>query len=323
LTPGNLDRLEELADRGVVGFKAFMCNSGIDDFARADDLTLYRGMRKAKQLGLPVAVHAESETITSMLTDELRSKGKMSIADYLISRPIVAEVEATQRAIILAEETGCKLHIVHVSNSRSIELVRRSVAARESDTTCETCPHYLILNEHDLHRLGAPAKCAPPLRSPGENDEMWQDLAGGKIAFVASDHSPAPASMKSGDDFFAIWGGIAGVQSTLSILLSRGPSLPLPRVAAVTSTNVAKRYAIPNKGAIDVGFDADLALVNVKACYELRKEHLLDRHKHSPYVGRTFHGVVMRTILRGQTIFDYPRTVAKHAGKLIRPARAS
>src|SRR3954464_10926814 len=71
LTPGNLDHMEELADRGVVGFKAFMCNSGIDDFARADDLTLYRGMRKAKQLGLPVAVHAESETMTSMLTDEL------------------------------------------------------------------------------------------------------------------------------------------------------------------------------------------------------------------------------------------------------------
>ena len=247
LTPGNVDRMEQLAERGVVGFKAFMSNSGIDDFARADDLTLYRGMKKAKQLGLPVAVHAESETITSMLTDELRSKGKHSIADYLASRPIVAEVEATQRAIILAEETGCKLHIVHVTNSRCVELVRRSVAARESDTTCETCPHYLILNENDLHRLGAAAKCAPPLRSPGENDEMWQDLAAGKIAFVASDHSPAPASMKTGDDFFAIWGGVAGVQSTLSILLSRGPALPLPQVAALTSINVAKRYSIPRQ----------------------------------------------------------------------------
>jgi allantoinase len=322
LTPGSLDHMEALADRGVVGFKAFMCNSGIDDFERADDLTLYRGMRKAKQLGLPVAVHAESETITSMLTNELRSKGKKSIADYLASRPIVAEVEATQRAIILAEETGCKLHIVHVSNSRSIELVRRSVAARESDATCETCPHYLILNEHDLHRLGAPAKCAPPLRSLGENDEMWQELAAGKIAFVASDHSPAPASMKTGEDFFAIWGGIAGVQSTMSILLSRGPSLPLPQVAALTSTNVAKRYAIPNKGAIAIGHDADLALVNVKACYELRREHLLDRHKLSPYVGRTFHGAVMRTILRGRTVFDYPNIVSTAGGKLIRPVRA-
>src|SRR5207244_3539080 len=117
LTPGNLDRMEELAERGVVGFKAFMCDSGIEGFPRADDLTLYRGMRKAKQLGLPVAVHAESETITSTLAAEILRDGKTSVRDFLKSRPIVAEVEATQRAIILAEETGCKLHIVHVSNS--------------------------------------------------------------------------------------------------------------------------------------------------------------------------------------------------------------
>jgi allantoinase len=322
LTPASLDHMEQLAERGVVGFKAFMCGSGIDDFARADDLTLYRGMKKAKQLGLPVAVHAESVEICAKLTAEIRSRGGKSIADYLASRPIVAEVEATQRAIILAEETGCKLHIVHVSNSRSIELVRRSVASGESDTTCETCPQYLILSEHDLHRLGAPAKCAPPLRSSAENDEMWQDLAAGKIAFVASDHSPAPASMKTGDDFFAIWGGIAGVQSTLPILLSRGPSLPLPQVAALTSTNIAKRYAIENKGDVRVGYDADLALVDMNAFYELRKEHLHDKHKLSPYVGRLFHGLVRRTIVRGTSVFLDGRIVTKPCGRLIKPKRA-
>jgi allantoinase len=276
-------------------------------------------MKIAKKLGLPVAVHAESEEITSKLTSEIRSKGGKSIGDYLASRPIVAEVEATQRAILLSEETGCKLHIVHVSNSRCTELVRRSVASGESDTTCETCPHYLVLNQHDLERLGAPAKCSPPLRSPGENDEMWQDLAAGKIAFVASDHSPAPASMKTGDDFFAIWGGIAGVQSTLSILLSRGPSLPLPQVAALTAGNVAKRYSIAKKGAIEVGYDADLALVNVAACYEVRREHLKDRHKLSPYVGRTFHGWVAKTIARGNVVFDYPNANTHARGRLIRP----
>ena len=192
--------------------------------------------------------------------------------------------------------------------------MRRSVASGESDTTCETCPHYLILNENDLHRLGAAAKCAPPLRSPGENDEMWQDLAAGKIAFVASDHSPAPASMKTGDDFFAIWGGIAGVQSTLSILLSRGPALPLSQVAALTATNVAKRYAIPNKGAIEIGFDADFALVNVAACYELKRESLKDRHKLSPYVGRTFHGWVKNTIVNGRIVFESPNIIAGALG---------
>src|SRR5581483_1324804 len=102
LTPQSLNHMEELAERGVIGFKAFMCNSGIDEFARADDLTLYRGMKIAKKLNLPVAVHAESDEITSILTQEIRSAGGKGIADYLKSRPIVAEVEATQRAILLA-----------------------------------------------------------------------------------------------------------------------------------------------------------------------------------------------------------------------------
>jgi len=276
-------------------------------------------MRKAKELGLPVAVHAESETITSMLAAEALAAGKSGIGDYLKSRPIVAEVEATQRAIILAEETGCKLHIVHVSNSRCTELVRRSAAARQSDTSCETCPHYLILNEHDVQRLGAPAKSAPPLRSPGENDEMWQDLAAGKILFVASDHSPAPASMKQNSNFFKVWGGIAGVQSTLSILLSRGPSLGLASVSRLIATNAARRFGIPNKGEIAVGFDADVALVNVNACYELKRDHLLDRHKLSPYVGRTFHGLVRRTILRGNTIFRDGKVDGPPRGRFVRP----
>jgi allantoinase len=197
LTPSNLDKLEELAARGVVGFKAFMSGSGIDDFKRADDLSLYRGMKTAAKLGLPVAVHAESEEITSALTAEIRGRGGTSWRDYLNSRPIVAEVEATQRAITLAAETGCRLHIVHVSTSRAAELVRLARQHGGADVTCETCPHYLTLTDADLERLGAPAKCAPPVRTTGDVDELWKDLVAGKFAFVASDHSPAPASTPS------------------------------------------------------------------------------------------------------------------------------
>jgi allantoinase len=320
LTAGNLDHLEELAGRGVIGFKAFMSNSGIADFDRVDDLSLYRGMKKAKELDLPLAVHAESESITSALTTEILSAGRADIAAYLESRPIVAEVEAIERAIILAEETGCRLHIVHVSTSRGIELVRRA-AARGTDVTCETCPHYLVLNGHDVTRLGAIAKCAPPLRSPGENDELWQDLSEGRISFVASDHSPSPPEMKTDQNFFKVWGGIAGVQSTLPILLSRAPALPLNLVAKLIATNVADRYRLPNKGTIEVGMDADLALVKVPACFKLKREDLLDRHRLSPYVGRTFHGVVKMTLLRGSVIFDDGKIVAQNGGRLIKPAR--
>ena len=320
LVPGNLDRLEELAERGVIGFKAFMSNSGIADFQCVDDLSLYRGMEKAMQLGLPVAVHAESEAITSALSAEIIAKGRTDIAAYLESRPIVAEVEAIERAIILCEETGCRLHIVHVSSSRGIELVCRA-AARGTDVTCETCPHYLALNRHDMERLGAAAKCAPPLRSPNENDKLWQDLAAGKIAFIASDHSPSPPEMKSDANFFKVWGGIAGVQSTLPILLSRAPSLPLKLVADLVATNVAQRYRLPEKGRIEIGMDADLALVDLPGRFELKREHLFDRHKLSPYVGRTFHGVVKMSLVRGSVVFDNGKVVARNGGRLIKPAR--
>jgi len=317
LTPNNLDHLEALAECGVIGFKAFMSDSGIEDFARADDWTLFRGMQIAKQLNLPVAVHAESQEITSRLTVEIRKSGGHGWKDYLASRPAIAEHEAISRAIFLAGETGCSLHIVHVSTSRGVEIVKQA-AENGVDVTCETCPHYLLLSETDLAQIGAPAKCAPPLRPASESPKLWRQLVEGDIQFVASDHSPSPASMKTGDDAFAIWGGIAGVQSTLPAIAGQ-PGFSPVQAARVTAENVAKRYRIGRKGAIVVGFDADFALVDLGATQTLRREDLLDRHKLSPYVGRTFHAVVRRTIARGKTIFQNGRVIPGEKPRLIRP----
>ncbi len=153
MTPENLDHLEELAARGVIGFKAFMCDSGIADFLCADDMTLYRGMQTAARLGLPVAVHAESQEITTRLTAEIRNRGGRGWPDYLESRPALAEAEAIQRAILLARQAGCSLHIVHVSTAHGVEIVRHAREVFAQDVTCETCPHYLLLNARDLEVL--------------------------------------------------------------------------------------------------------------------------------------------------------------------------
>jgi allantoinase len=324
LTPGGLDRLDELAACGVVGFKAFMSASGTPDFAAADDLTLYEGMARAARLGLPVAVHAESDALTAALASRAVAEGRLSAGDYLASRPVVAELEAIQRALLFAAETGCRLHVVHVSSGRGVALITEA-RARGVDVTCETCPHYLVLTAEDVERIGAAAKCAPPLRPASEQAELWARLLAGEVAFVASDHSPAPASLK-GDSplgFFGIWGGIAGVQSTLELLLTEGHhrrALSLPAIAALTAGNVAARLGLgPRKGALAPGADADIALVDLGAAWTLSRDDLRDRHRLSPYVGRALRGRVVGTLRRGQTIFLNGRVAEGGGGRLVRP----
>ena len=322
LVPGNLVFFDELAALGVAGFKAFMSNSGIDDFPAADDLTLYEGMACAARLGLPVAVHAENDTITGELARRAVARGQTSARDYLASRPVAAELEAIARAITFAEATLCRLHVVHVSTGRGVALVA-AARARGVDVSCETCPHYLVLTEDDLEELGAVAKCAPPLRARVEVEALWRALFDGSLPMVASDHSPAPASLKGGADFFKIWGGISGCQSTLHLLLTEGHerrALPLETIARITSGYVADRFGLaPAKGSLSAGADADLALVDLGHSAVLREEDLRYRHRHSPYVGRTLRGRVVRTLVRGTTVYHDGKVVSPPIGCLLAP----
>ena len=173
LVPGSIGEMADMAARGVVGFKAFMCDSGLPEFPRADDRTLRDGMSEAARLGLPVAVHAESEEITRALSDAMTGRGAR---DFLESRPVRAELEAIQRALRFAAETRAALHIVHVSSGRGVALAAEA-RAKGVDVSIETCPHYLWFTEEDVERLGAVAKCAPPLRPREDADALW-DRAG-------------------------------------------------------------------------------------------------------------------------------------------------
>jgi allantoinase len=316
LIPGNVPEMAELADRGVVGFKAFLCDSGLPEFPRADDLTLFDGLREAARLGLPVAVHAESQELTQRVVPQDRG----SVRAFLASRPVLAELEAIQRATLLAREAGAKLHIVHVSSGRGVALAAEA-RAHGTDVSIETCPHYLFFTEDDVERLGAIAKCAPPLRNAVEQDTLWTQLLTGAVDIVASDHSPAPPDMKAGD-FGRAWGGIAGVQSTLAVMLDRGyhyRQLSLERISSLIAAEPARRFRIPAKGGIAVGMDADLALVDISRSIQLRPEHLMQRHALSPYLGSTFRGGVERTIRRGETIFASGEIIARTNGRFVRP----
>jgi allantoinase len=325
IVPGNVEELEPLAAAGAIGFKAFMSNSGIDDFTAADDYTLYTAMQVAASVGRIVAVHAENEEITAGLARRAIAAGRTGARDYFESRPVIAELEAIGRAVFLAEETRCALHIVHVSTGRGVAMVAEA-RARGVNVSCETCPHYLVLTEDDLERLGAVAKCAPPLRPRTEVEALWEHVRVGTLSMVASDHSPAPASLKAGDDFFRIWGGISGCQSILPLLLADGYAargLPLEVIARCTAGYPAERFGLaPDRGALIVGAQADLALVDLDHEYEVAADDLRYRHRHSPYVGRAARGRVIRTLVRGITVQRDGVCIDRSVGRLVRPGPA-
>ncbi len=314
LVPGAVGEMAAMAACGVVGFKAFMCDSGLPEFPASDDRTLEAGMREAARLGLPVALHAESGTL-------VRSGHDGTARGFQESRPLAAELDAIARALTMAGETGASLHIVHVSSGAGVALAAEA-RARGVDVSIETCPHYLFFTSEDVERLGVVAKCAPPLRPPGEHQRLWAELLGGRVDVVASDHSPAEPRLKEGT-FLTAWGGIAGVQSTLAVLLSCGHherGLPLERMASLLAGAPARRFGLHRKGRLVVGTDADLTIVAPDEAFTLETAGLFQRHRMTPYLGRTFRGRVRQTIRRGEVIFEDGQITARTSGRFVRPA---
>jgi len=274
LVPGNLEQLAPMVERGAMGFKAFMCPSGIDEFPASDENTLREGMKRIAELDSILLMHAEDPAL-------LREPNGPTAGEFIASRPPEAEVSAIEMCVELSRDTGCRVHIVHVSTAAGAALLGGEVSG-------ETCPHYLLYTSDDLERLGGLGKCAPPFRS--------ERMA--LLPIVVSDHSPSTLNLKQGGDFRAIWGGISGCQSTRQLLLAMG--LELATIAAVTSTNIARRFRIAGKGDVAAGFDADLWLVDLSYEGELRREDLLYRNPFSAHEGSTICGRTVRTLVRGR-----------------------
>jgi allantoinase len=325
LIPGNLDQLASLRDAGVVGFKAFMSESGIASFPRANATVLREGMKRAAKLGLPVAVHAEDETLAARFTAAEQAAGRHDAAAWLASRPVEVELEAIRVALELAGETGCSLHIVHVSSPEGVALVEEA-RDRRVDVTAETCPHYLLLNDQDVAEIGALAKCAPPIRDEKRRKALWRDLRAGRIHTVGSDHSPAPAALKTSDDFFALWGGISGVQHGAALLFSACAATleqDLPRLSAVLARNVARRFRLGGrKGLLAEHWDADFCVIQPGRSRTIEAGDLWTRHQISPYVGRRSRVRVTDTYVRGHAVYAQGRLVnLPPPGRFLRPER--
>ncbi|MEZ4268525.1 MAG: allantoinase AllB [Myxococcota bacterium] len=319
VVPGNAADLGRLIDAGALGAKAFLCHSGIDDFPNSTEADLRLAMPALREAGAPLLAHAELE-----LGVDPEALAGFSAADYehwLRSRPKIYEDAAIALLIALCRETGCPVHIVHLSSATALPLLA-SARAEGLPVTVETCPHYLCLASEEVPPGDTTWKCAPPIRESDNRDALWQGLRDGVIDQVVSDHSPCTPALKHLDsgDFEAAWGGIASLQLGLRTVWTearrRGFALTdIARWMAETPARIAG--LAPRKGRIAVGLDADLVAFDPDAVGRVDAASLLHRHKVTPYAGAEISGRVVTTWLRGEVVHDDGATVGTPRGQTL------
>jgi allantoinase len=304
--PQSVEHVAELKNDGVIGVKAFMCDSGLAEYPAVDEFSLLEAAQRCAVLRLLLALHAEDPVATRRLGEQARTAGRRGALDWAHSRPPSTEVDAVRSALDAGRDTGARLHFVHVSTAAAANVVAEARASGQ-DVSVETCPHYLLLDEADLQRLGTFGKCAPPLRGREQVEALWQAVLDGTIDWIASDHSPCPPEMKQTDDIWSAWGGLAGVQTLLPALLTEGVharGLSLPKLVSLTAGTPARRLGLyPKKGVLEPGSDADLVLVDVDQEWTLEATHLRTRWPINPFVGHSFRGQVVMTLVRGTPVW--------------------
>jgi allantoinase len=301
--PGNTEALAGLAAAGALGCKAFMVHSGIDEFPNVSEADLRRAMPVLRDLGLPLLAHAELDLGAVALTGSVSA-----YRGYLESRPRSWEDAAIELLVQLCRDTGCAVHVVHLSSASALPSLR-AARAEGLPITVETCPHYLCLEAESIPDGATHYKCAPPIREHENREALWQALFEGVIDFVISDHSPCTPQLKQQEkgDFHAAWGGISSLQLGLPTIWTeaqrRGATL-LQLSRWLSTAPAAFAGLTGKKGAIAPGHDADLLIWDPDESFVLTPEQLFFKHKLSPYLGQRLTGRVRRTLLRGQTVYD-------------------
>jgi allantoinase len=306
LVPGNSGDLEELAAAGVLGVKAFLIHSGIDEFPNVNEHDLRTALPIIARTKIPLLVHCE---LAPTLTGARTQADPRSYREYLASRPRQWEHDAIDLMIRLCREHPCDVHIVHVS---SADAIPRLEVARGSGLplTTETCPHYLSFASEEIPDGDTRFKCAPPIREGQNRERLWEGLRRGTIDFVVSDHSPSIPAVKclAAGDFQKAWGGIASLQLGLPVVwteaVKRG--FGLPDVTEWMCRRPARFVGLGGrKGRIAPGYEADLVVWNPDEEFTVARQMLFHKHPVTPYEGRSLHGVVEITILRGRKVYQH------------------
>jgi len=295
----------------VLGFKTYFI-SGMNSFSRLDFDQFRQVLKIAKELNRPVLLHAEDYEMVTRAEASARVKGS-GWHNYYNSRPETVEIRAVKNAVTMAEEIGAELHIVHIGTAEAAKLL-----TGKNKITGETAPHYLQFSCNDLERIGGALKTAPVVKSPGNADGLWQALMDGTLDFVASDHAPVPASQKDTGSAWDDYSGIPGTGTLLPYMYSEGfvkRKINLNRFLQIISENAARRYGLfDRKGSIEIGKDADLVLVDPNANWTVKGQDFFSKGKITPFEGMTFQGRIIKTVVRGEVVYDYQRGMCVKPG---------
>lgn len=313
--PGNLRELRPMLDEGALGFKCFLVHSGVEEFPNVDEKQLRDAARELAKTGAPLLVHAELPGPI----EKAKPRGDSSAyRTYLASRPAAAEDEAIELLLRVCEETGARIHVVHLSSANALTTL---CAAREKKLrlTAETTPHYLHLEAEQVPDGRCEFKCAPPIREHANRERLWSGLEADLIDLIVSDHSPCTPHLK-GDDFMKAWGGISSLQFVLPIVwtecLLRGH--PLTHLTRWLCEGPARLAGLRGKGAIAPGNDADFVVWSPEESFVVEPSIIEHRHKVTPYLGERLNGVVHETWLRGERIFESRKHIGSPRGQWLR-----
>jgi allantoinase len=308
VVPGNTSELTKLWEAGVVGFKCFLIHSGVEEFPNVTEKDLRQAMPELARLGALLIVHAELPGPVDACCQSIAGAPARAYQTVLRSRPREAENEAVALMIRLCRETGCRVHVVHHSSADALPMLRN--AKRFGlPITAETCPHYLHFAAEDISDGATEFKCCPPIRERGNREQLWDALRDGTIDFIVSDHSPCPPELKRREegDFMNAWGGISSLQLRLPVIWTeaRERGFTIEDLTKWLCREPARQVGLQNlKAAIKDGYDADIVIWNPDREVQVEPSLLHHRHKLSPYTGEVLRGVVEKTFVRGQMVYD-------------------
>ncbi|HEY6202494.1 MAG TPA: allantoinase AllB [Candidatus Limnocylindria bacterium] len=324
LIPDNGGEIVPMAESGVVGYKVYLGES-VGGIATPDDGQLLDYMADVANTGLRFAFHAESGPILRHAQAKVRVAGRTDGAAFAESRPVIAEVEAIHRVCLFASHTGAKIHILHLSSKDGLNAIREW-RRKGVDVTAETAPQYLFLTHDDLVQQGSRLRCNPPVRTADDAAELYRGLLDGDIDMIATDHAPHTDAEKTASDIWQAMSGITGVETAAALVLSEAVNtrgMTLERFVNVSSVNPARVWGVwPRKGALVVGADADVTIVDLKRDWVIDEKTLHSKNKVSVWHGRSGRGKPVSTIIGGRPVVVNGELVAAQpSGRLVNPVR--